>query len=119
MNNTNENLTPETEEEQEHIWLTDEDGNEFPFDLMDVITYQDADYAVFFPADESKEDDESFPTTTAPRNLKAPTTKKRSTRFSACSWKTCASRSRKTPMTTTAAAATATNEFYVRMITNP
>ena len=58
MNNTNENLTPETEEEQEHIWLTGEDGNEFPFDLMDVITYQDADYAVFFPADESKEDDD-------------------------------------------------------------
>ncbi len=58
MNNTNENLSPETEEEQEHIWLTDEDGNEFPFDLMDVITYQDADYAVFFPADESKEDDD-------------------------------------------------------------
>ena len=58
MNNTNDNLTPETEEEQEHIWLTDEEGNEFPFDLMDVITYEGADYAVFFPADEAAEDDD-------------------------------------------------------------
>ena len=58
MNNTNDNLTPETEEEQEHIWLTNEEGNEFPFDLMDVITYEGADYAVFFPADEAAEDDD-------------------------------------------------------------
>ena len=58
MSNVNDNLTPETEEEQEHIWLTDEDGNEFPFDLMDVIPYEGTDYAVFFPADEAEEDDD-------------------------------------------------------------
>ncbi len=58
MNRENENITPETEEEDERIYLTDEDGNEYPFDLLDVITYNDEDYAVFFPSGDSEEDDE-------------------------------------------------------------
>ena len=58
MNRENENITPETEEEDERIYLTDEEGNEYPFDLLDVITYNDEDYAVFFPSGDSEEDDE-------------------------------------------------------------
>ena len=53
----NENNTPETEEEDSHIYLTDEEGNEYPFDLMDIIPHNGEEYAVFFPADESEEDD--------------------------------------------------------------
>ena len=53
----NENILPETEEEDAHIYLTDEEGNEYPFDLLDIIPYNDEEYAVFFPADETEEDD--------------------------------------------------------------
>ena len=58
MSDKNENITPETEEEMEPFYLTDEEGNEYPFDLMDVITYKDDEYAVFFPVDESDEEDD-------------------------------------------------------------
>lgn len=57
MNEKNANMTPETQEEVDHVYLTDEQGNEYPFDLLDVIPYNGEDYAVFFPADESEEDD--------------------------------------------------------------
>ena len=57
MNEKNANMTPETQEEVDHVYLTDEQGNEYPFDLLDVIPYTGEDYAVFFPADESEEDD--------------------------------------------------------------
>lgn len=50
------NNTPETsEEERELIYLTDEDGKEFPFELLDIIDYKDEQYAVFFPAEDSEE----------------------------------------------------------------
>ena len=39
MIDLNENITPENEEEDAHIYLTDADGKEYPFDLRDVITY--------------------------------------------------------------------------------
>ena len=54
----NEMVTPENEEKDGHIYLTDEDGKEFPFDLMDIIAHNGEEYAVFFPADESDEDDD-------------------------------------------------------------
>lgn len=51
-----ENNTPEiNEEEKDIIYLTDEDGNEFPFELLDIIDYENEQYAVFFPADDSDE----------------------------------------------------------------
>lgn len=54
-----ENNTPETnEEERELIYLTDEDGKEFPFELLDVIDYDEEQYAVFFPADNSENNEE-------------------------------------------------------------
>ena len=57
MIDLNQNITPENEEEDSHIYLTDEEGNEYPFDLLDFIPFNDEEYAVFFPADESGEDD--------------------------------------------------------------
>ena len=52
-----ENNLPEEEEEVDVFTLTDEEGNEYPFDLLDFIPFNDEEYAVFFPADESGEDD--------------------------------------------------------------
>ena len=56
FNEFKEKEAPETEEEP-HIYLTDEEGNEYPFDLLDIIPHEGEEYAVFFPADESDEDD--------------------------------------------------------------
>ena len=39
-----------------YVYLTDEDGNEFPFEFLDVITYQDEDFGIFFPAQEEDDD---------------------------------------------------------------
>ena len=55
----NDNLTPEMNEEEEFIYLTDEEGNEYPFELLDVVTVNDEDYAVFFPAAEQEDDEET------------------------------------------------------------
>lgn len=44
------------------VYLSDEDGKEYPFEFLDVITYNDEDYAIFFPAydeDESGDDEDS------------------------------------------------------------
>lgn len=57
MIDLNENLTPENEEEEAHIYLTDESGKEYPFDLLDIIPCNDEEYAIFYPADETEEDD--------------------------------------------------------------
>lgn len=55
-----ENNTPETnEEEREIIYLTDEDGKEFPFELLDVIDYNEEQYAVFFPAEDSESENDA------------------------------------------------------------
>ena len=35
----------------DYIVLTDEEGNETAFELLDVIPYQGEEYAVFLPAD--------------------------------------------------------------------
>ena len=57
-----ENMTPEMENtdginEENIVYLTDEDGNEFPFEFLDIITYKDSDYAVFFPVNDGEEED--------------------------------------------------------------
>ena len=53
----NDNFTPEMDgEAMEPILLTDEEGNEYPFDLLDVVTYEGTDYAVFFPSDDDAQD---------------------------------------------------------------
>lgn len=51
----NENLTPETEEDN-LVVLTDEEGNDVSFELLDVVEYNDADYAVLLPIEEDDEE---------------------------------------------------------------
>lgn len=63
-----ENMIPEKEsienllcgfdgkDEDSFVYLSDEEGNEYPFEFLDVITYEGNDYAVFFPANEEDED---------------------------------------------------------------
>lgn len=43
--------------EDSYVYLTDENGSEYPFEFLDVITYEGEDYGIFFPATE--EDDDS------------------------------------------------------------
>ncbi len=50
-----ENLTPELDEEDSIIVLTDEDGNDVSFELIDIIEYEDDNYAIMLPADEADE----------------------------------------------------------------
>ena len=58
FNDFKENTAPANEEEDSHIYLTDEEGREYPFDLLDIIPYEGDDYAVFYPADEAVESDD-------------------------------------------------------------
>ena len=51
----NEN-TPVFEEEDNIIILTDEDGNDVEFELLDLIKYSDKDYAVLIPANEDTDE---------------------------------------------------------------
>lgn len=54
-----ENNTPEMmEEESEIMLLTDEEGNEVPFELLDVIDYNGEQFAVFFPVEEQDENED-------------------------------------------------------------
>ncbi len=46
------------EENSDIISLTDEEGNELLFEILDVITYEDRTYAVLLPADGEGECDE-------------------------------------------------------------
>jgi putative Holliday junction resolvase len=47
-----------TEREEEVIVLTDEEGHEHQFEVIDVLKVDEKDYAVLFPVDESEEGDE-------------------------------------------------------------
>lgn len=68
MNENNSNHNEHLEEvlgqfdgknEDSYVYLADEEGNEYPFEFLDVITYNDVDYAIFFPAaEEGAEDDD-------------------------------------------------------------
>lgn len=66
MNENNQQNQNEIEEvlekldganEDSYVYLTDENGNQFPFEFLDVITYDGEDFGIFFPAQE--EDDDS------------------------------------------------------------
>lgn len=39
------------------IMLNDEEGNEIPFEFLDMIQYQEASYMVLLPADEEEADE--------------------------------------------------------------
>ncbi len=41
------------------IILNDEDGNEVPFEFLDMVTYEDEDYVILLPADSNDEEDGS------------------------------------------------------------
>ncbi len=43
------------EEEETGIILTDEDGNEVEFDLLDCVEYEGSSYLVMLPADDNDE----------------------------------------------------------------
>ncbi len=44
------------EEESSIITLTDENGNEAPFEYLDCIDYRDKEYLVLIPADEESDE---------------------------------------------------------------
>lgn len=55
----NDEFTPETQEEEEPmVYLVDENGEETAFRPLDIITYEEKDYAILFPADETDIDEE-------------------------------------------------------------
>lgn len=45
-----------TEREEEVIVLTDEEGHEHQFEVIDVLKVDEKDYAVLFPVDENEEE---------------------------------------------------------------
>lgn len=49
---SNENIEAMEEEEIETLTLTDEEGNEIEFELMDIIEYDDNEYAVLLPLED-------------------------------------------------------------------
>ena len=50
-----ENTPINSEEEQELLTLTDENGNETTFEYLDVIEYEGKEYLLLLPTDESGE----------------------------------------------------------------
>ena len=80
-----ENKEPIPQEEESNIiTLTDEDGNEVPFEFLDLIPYQGREYVVLLPTDDdedsqvvilelegSDEDNDSFLTVSDPDVLDA------------------------------------------------
>ncbi|MCD7858829.1 MAG: DUF1292 domain-containing protein [Firmicutes bacterium] len=48
----NEQLQDGTEEQEEHLILTDEDGNDTDFLYLDCLEYNGSEYLVLAPADE-------------------------------------------------------------------
>ena len=51
----NENLIPEEEEEISILTLTDENGTDVNFEYLDCIVYQDKEYLVLMPEEDSSE----------------------------------------------------------------
>ena len=52
MNNINEGFDEAEDDEDSIITLTDDDGKEVSFELLDLIDYSNAQYAVVLPAEE-------------------------------------------------------------------
>lgn len=48
--------TAETDEFNNIIELTDEDGNVVQFEFLDIIEYESKEYVIFLPLDEEEED---------------------------------------------------------------
>ncbi|MBR4509167.1 MAG: DUF1292 domain-containing protein [Ruminococcus sp.] len=55
MSDIIENNNEELEDNENYITLTDDDGNDVSFEILDFVTYKEHDYAVLLPFDE--EDD--------------------------------------------------------------
>ena len=55
MSDIIENNTEELEENENYITLTDDDGNEVSFEILDTVEYKERVFAVLLPFDE--EDD--------------------------------------------------------------
>lgn len=47
-----------TEDDSTIILLEDEDGNEIPFEFLDLIEYENSEYVVLLALEESEEDEE-------------------------------------------------------------
>lgn len=58
MSEENKDMEINEQEDMGILYLTDEEGKEFPFQFIDVINYEEQDYAILFPAEESELDDE-------------------------------------------------------------
>ena len=41
------------------VTLTDEEGNEIEFEILDIVPFEDAEYAVLLPVDDDSEDPEA------------------------------------------------------------
>jgi len=50
----------EHEESESIITLTDEDGQEFDFELIDMLKVEGSDYAILLPLEEDEESDEAI-----------------------------------------------------------
>ena len=55
MSDIIENMNEEAEENENYITLTDDNGNDVSFEILDTVEYKDGLYAVLLPFDE--EDD--------------------------------------------------------------
>lgn len=58
MSEDREKNVPGEEAEDSVYYLTDQQGKEYPFELLDVIDFEGGKYGVFFPLDESDADSE-------------------------------------------------------------
>ena len=54
--NENENHVHEDEELDNILVLNDENGEEVPFEFLDVIEYEGEEYVVLLPVEEDEED---------------------------------------------------------------
>ena len=56
MSENRETNLPGEEENSSVFYLTDPQGKEYPFELLDIIDYEGGQYAVFFPLEEAEDD---------------------------------------------------------------
>ncbi|MBQ8164715.1 MAG: DUF1292 domain-containing protein [Clostridia bacterium] len=56
----NENIEELNENDESTFILTDEEGNEYPFSLLDFVDYNDDMYVVLAPADSDPESDDDL-----------------------------------------------------------
>lgn len=56
MSEFDENFDEFDEEQENYITLTDDEGNEFSLEFLDVIAYKEKEYVVLLPIDEESEE---------------------------------------------------------------